>query len=190
MPTPAMDQVVPSLWAKTPAREAAGFHPLLLHMLDVAACVEAILLREPQAGRERLGLALGLDWDLARPWLLVLTACHDLGKASPRFQAKWTGAEDRLRNWELLPPGLDRKFHHGLATQVALESLLMGLGWPDGLAEHASAAVGCHHGHREDAESLGPLDGCRSSSPLAGRWRQIRERLVQILVDPSPRRRG
>lgn len=35
------------LWAKTGSHESTSYHPLVLHLLDVAACVEAILKREP-----------------------------------------------------------------------------------------------------------------------------------------------
>src|ERR1017187_3083600 len=41
------------LWAKT--GEAGTFHPLILHLLDVARCADAILRREPAATRERFG---------------------------------------------------------------------------------------------------------------------------------------
>jgi CRISPR-associated endonuclease/helicase Cas3 len=183
MPTPETDEVIPYLWAKTATQDETGFHPLLLHLLDVAACVEAILLREPEPSRGRLGMALGFDWVLARPWILLLAACHDLGKASPRFQAKWPWSEAKLEEWDLLPPGVDRRFHHGLASHIALEALLKDLGWPESLAEHASSAVGSHHGQREAPESLGFLDGCRSSSSLAGKWRGLRARLFGILLD-------
>ena len=52
------------LWAKSKhvQNEAPAWHPLVLHLLDVAACADAILAREPQSTRDRLAATLGLDW--------------------------------------------------------------------------------------------------------------------------------
>lgn len=36
-----------NLWAKTSRTGDAGWHPLILHMVDVAATADAILEREP-----------------------------------------------------------------------------------------------------------------------------------------------
>jgi CRISPR-associated endonuclease/helicase Cas3 len=80
------------LWAKTQREKGNGWHPLPLHVLDVAASADAILMREPEVTRQRMAEILGMEWTLARPWLLLLIACHDLGKASPGFQVKWDGS--------------------------------------------------------------------------------------------------
>ncbi len=72
------------LWAKSDQDDS--WHPLVLHLLDVAACADAIMAREPESTRERLAAVLGMPWDAARPWLLLLIACHDLGKGCPGFQ--------------------------------------------------------------------------------------------------------
>lgn len=80
------------VWAKSGERvlDAGGiestWHPLILHLLDVAACADAILAREPASTRERLAAVLGLPWGAARAWLLLLIACHDLGKGSVQVE--------------------------------------------------------------------------------------------------------
>lgn len=51
------------LWAKTAKEGTDGYHSLLLHLLDVAASADAIL---------------GLSWEEARPWILLLVAHQDL----------------------------------------------------------------------------------------------------------------
>ena len=181
--TDNLDQILANLWAKTPEDDSSNFQPLLLHLLDVAACAEAIILREPASTKDRLASMLGLPWEEARPWLLLLAASHDLGKASPRFQAKWKIAEAKLRVAGLLPPNPDLRFSHGLASQAALATLLQTLQWPERLAEQAAEAVGCHHGLRCSQDNLGPLDGCRSTSPLAQTWHLLRTHLLAILVE-------
>lgn len=39
------------LWAKTSDNGAPTWHPLILHLLDVALCADAILQREPKTTR-------------------------------------------------------------------------------------------------------------------------------------------
>lgn len=143
--TPGPD--VGLIWAKSPEfSRFGGWQPLLLHMLDVAASADAVLAREPEVTRNRLGEVLGLRWDQARPWLLQLIAAHDLGKACPTFQAKWPERPPipGLR----LPLGVKRQVNHGFVGQLALEGLLGELEWPTDLAELAADAVACHHGCR------------------------------------------
>lgn len=76
----AMDKALTHFWAKSSKTDESGWHPLPLHMLDVAASAEVVLAREPESTRARMAAVLGLNWEQARPWLLFLIACHDLGR--------------------------------------------------------------------------------------------------------------
>ena len=104
-------------------------------MLDVAASAEAILAREPESTRARMAAIFGLDWEQARPWLLFLVACHDLGKACPGFQCKWKNLSS---------------LKQGVQTPTSITPLLARLncqliaeqGWPEELAELVADAVG------------------------------------------------
>lgn len=49
-----MDQQAPRLWAKTTQDGTSAWHPLILHLLDVAAVAESILAREPEKTRTRM----------------------------------------------------------------------------------------------------------------------------------------
>jgi len=135
-----------SLWAKTAADEDARWHPLILHLLDVAASADAMLAREPESTRKRMGEILGLEWTEARPSILLLVACHDLGKACPSFQSKWPGRPPVSDLW--MPRDSKKPVNQGFVGQQALTDLLRELEWPEGLAELASDAVACHHGSR------------------------------------------
>lgn len=74
-----MNDAFAFLWAKSPQDGGSTWHPLILHLLDVAASADAILAREPESTRKRMGEVLGLEWEEARPSILLLIACHDLG---------------------------------------------------------------------------------------------------------------
>ena len=42
------------LWAKTAVEGDPSWHPLILHLLDVAVCADAVLQREPETTRIQL----------------------------------------------------------------------------------------------------------------------------------------
>jgi CRISPR-associated endonuclease Cas3-HD len=79
-------------WGKTDKSEHHGrqeheFHPLAYHLLDVAACADAILDANPV----RLGFLADLceiEPDKLRRTLVCLIALHDLGKCASGFQGK------------------------------------------------------------------------------------------------------
>ena len=172
-----MDQELASLWAKTGKNGDARWHPLILHMLDVAASADAILAREPESTRSRMAACLGMDWVDARPWLLLVVACHDLGKACPGFQCKWldmTGLQPtRSPNTEI---------NHAFVSQIALTELLRERDWPDTLAELVADAMGCHHGNRASPITLNDLEGNRRAIGKDD-WAQIRRGLVEALLE-------
>ena len=167
------------LWAKT--GEAGTFHPLILHLLDVARCADAILRREPAATRERFGKILGLPWVDARPWLLLVIACHDLGKACPGFQLKWDDVRPQLASAGLRIPRLpNTAINHAFVSQVALSAVLQERGWAPGISELLGDAVGCHHGTRCSPRKLDSLAYDRNAIGDDG-WTQIRREAFEAL---------
>ena len=165
------------LWAKSRLIDGGQWHPLILHLLDVAACADAILAREPQSTRNRLAGVIGLEWTAARPWLLLLIACHDLGKGCPGFQCKW-------KNLSNLDPGAnpDTRVNHAFVSQVELRCLLIELGWPEEAAELVADAVGCHHGERASPTTLTYLEGNRRALGKS-EWHAARRGIFQALVE-------
>ena len=172
-----MDDILIYLWAKTSKNGDQGWHPLILHMLDVAATADAIMEREPEKTRIRMADMLGVDWKKARPWLMLIIACHDLGKACPGFQCKW-------KNISGLDSGRTQntQINHAYVSQISLSELLKEKGWPDELAELAADAVGCHHGERISPVRLHYLEGDRRALGKA-HWAQARRGLVDTLIE-------
>lgn len=166
------------LWAKTDRSAAEKWHPLVLHLLDVAACADAIMEREPSTTRECLSATLGLDWPAARPWLLTLIACHDLGKACPGFQSKWSYLQSS--SGLPYPRSPNQKINHAYVSQIALGELLRDCDWSPDLADLLGDAVGCHHGSRCSPYRLEMLEGDRRALG-AVEWRQARQRIFQAL---------
>jgi CRISPR-associated endonuclease/helicase Cas3 len=174
-----MNKALARLWGKTDNNGGNGWHPLILHMLDVAASTDAILAREPESTRNRMAEVLGLEWEKARAWLLVVAASHDLGKACPGFQCKWP---DLLSSTGLgVPPSPNTRINHGFVSQIALTDLLGEMHWPAGLADLVSDAVGCHHGERASPTALDQLSGDRRAIGKDD-WGQARRDLFQTVL--------
>ena len=77
-------------WAKTSHDKESpnAYHPLLCHMIDVAAVAKSVWCDVlPSATRRRVGAALGFEEDSEQLAALVafIAGLHDLGKASPPF---------------------------------------------------------------------------------------------------------
>ncbi len=153
-----MEKRLACLWAKTESSGEAKWHPLILHLLDVAACTDAILAREPETTRNLISGILGMKWVMARSWILSLSACHDLGKACPGFQCKWLGWLSSGTGLEL-PRSPNTNINHAFVSQIALTEFLVEKGWSEDLAESAADAVGCHHGERANPTVLDRLSG-------------------------------
>lgn len=179
------------LWAKTHSVEnKETWHPLILHMIDVAVCADAILEREPISTRERITSVLGLTWEQARPWLLLLIACHDLGKASPGFQFKWNKVMELLINLNIKLPKLpDTSINHAFVSQLALENLLIKLGWSEDLASLCADAIGAHHGTRATPSNIDQLSGNRNGvdeKNWQSVWNTLIEELCRLFQTETP----
>lgn len=171
-----MDNKLINIWAKTGKPGDDRWHPLILHILDVAASADAILAREPESTRSRIADILNMQWEEARPWLLLVIACHDLGKACPGFQCKW-------KNLSGMDAGRspNTEINHAFVSQIELEVLLMDRGWPDELAVLVADAVGCHHGERASPNTLDHLMGDRRALGKS-EWTEARRSLFEALL--------
>lgn len=197
---PLLSTSAVSVWAKSNRETQDGsWNPLIAHMLDVAACAEAILELEPDSTRQLYAADFGFTgWEQARPWALALMGMHDLGKASPTFQNLWPDGLSRVESsglspfasWKRLPPNSSFKggkyqgfkpIHHGFISQMALIALLQDSLWEKHLAELAADAVGAHHGWRATS---GRLDFANSHVQDTGgdAWVALRRELYEAML--------
>lgn len=124
-----------------------------------------------------------MSWEHAIPWIRLLIACHDLGKACPGFQCKWKGSDNLLKEAKLkVPIEPDTSINHAFVSQIALTELLIEYGWPDGLAEKIADAVGCHHGERAGPSLLSNLEGNRKALGDC-MWTARRRELFLLLLE-------
>jgi len=152
-------------------------------MLDTAAVAWAILEREP--GRTRKLYAT--DWNLgekeALPWVAFLAGLHDLGKASPVFQAAWD--EGAKRVWDA---GLtwdeelvrEQWVAHGVFTELYVKDVLKRHGLPLRLADPLAKGLGAHHGFLAQGEELKTARLHVKSE--ASTWQEVRDHLALRLA--------
>ncbi|HIQ12228.1 MAG TPA: CRISPR-associated helicase Cas3', partial [Caldilineales bacterium] len=171
------------LWAK--AYAASGqWHPLIYHLIDVGMTAQ-VLWDEAltDAVRERYARLLGLSIEEAGRFFAFLAASHDLGKASPAFQAKVDFLRPQLTQHGFgFPPSLgENGAPHGHITTWALKKLLpKHLGCAKRDAMDVAHAVGGHHGVWPQSGDVHSLMAFDKGDAL---WDQAREALLQQLVE-------
>ncbi|MCL4466185.1 MAG: CRISPR-associated helicase Cas3' [Chloroflexi bacterium] len=184
-PAKPLPEALAFLWAKLGRKDApAGtYHPLICHMLDVAA-VAHCLWREVLAPstRRRLAEALGLPEEEAGKWIAFFAGLHDLGKASPDFagikDARDCGLRELLARAGYTFRDGQTPVPHGVATAaVAADLLTEQFGVERRLANRLAVVLGGHHGvlpHTGDTQDAADLVG-------SGLWRAARIDLALIL---------
>jgi CRISPR-associated endonuclease/helicase Cas3 len=167
---PAAEAQFLFFWGKARPASDNGprFHPVVYHLIDVAAVAEE-LLRHRRLVVRRLARLLGLGEEDARALVVALAGLHDLGKFAPAFQAK------APEHW---PAGVLGPFREELAIKRHhtedgfvlwdewLEERLVSRVWENGtdaLRILAPAVFG-HHGR--------PVGSGRGHDPVRHRFRR------------------
>lgn len=163
------------LWAKTSRSDPSRWHPLLFHMLD-AGNVALALWRNylPFSTRNRFAGWLHIDEDSAGRLLAFWTSLHDIGKASPSFQAKSPERKEALQRQNIPFPHNLSESPHNLISAWALSSLL-----PAALRLVGRVLAG-DHGSLPNGQEL--LDPARFDQ--LGRdsiWDELRKELIDNL---------
>ena len=170
-------------WGKLlPQREGAqSFHPLLCHMLDVAAVAHA-LWRQALSPAACWSLAAGLKLpeEAAARWVAFLAGLHDLGKACPVFQLRREAQALAAFYHDLPGPPPGATAPHGHVTTRTLPSLLA-QAWrvPNDVAKRLAAVVGGHHGVFPRSREIQNL---RDDEVGRGEWEASRERLMTTVA--------
>ena len=188
-----MREAVRRLAAKFDAA-SGNFHPLICHMVDVAAVAE-IVWQDCLADRakSRIAESFQLDEQSTGRWVAFLAGSHDLGKATPVFQAK--GSVDRRST----PPWLaqtELAFNrlvttdpgHGVVTAAYLPAFLTAtFDLPLVEATRLAVITGGHHGifpsaqKRRDAGTR-PMTLGEPRRGKPNHWNEARNELASALT--------
>lgn len=148
-----------------------NFHPVLCHMLDVAAITLALWDKVlPLEVQKRFAACLHVSAKAARLWIAFLIALHDLGKIAPAFQFKQdarTLYEDKNSSLYTLHQQQRDKYelytyeaYHQWITTITLPAILMSenFGIEESFAKRVADILGGHHGEFPHGEAFDDLN--------------------------------
>lgn len=139
-----------ALWAKTPRDGGVSqeYHPLICHMIDVAMVTRTMWHEAlTPALRWKLTEGIGIEADDAEFWIPFLAGLHDIGKASPGFQAKDSRSQSRLAAAGFRTESdADDPGHGIIGALVIPEILRTDFDVPPQIAIALATAIGGHHG--------------------------------------------
>ena len=157
-----------ALWAKTDSEDSSIWLPLYIHLNDTARTMARLWDGwVPKNVRNLFARHCCGNEELARKALVFLAGAHDIGKATPIFQAKscsrgWDGERVSLA-WKPEKAGLfieaslsaSRHPTHPIAGQVLVIRYLQDVfGWSSDQADAWGSIVGAHHGNVPDKERV------------------------------------
>lgn len=180
-----LSEAARALWAKSDRdKDEGSWHPLIAHLLDVAASAEVILEREPPKTLELYARDLKLEPQQAKAWICALAGLHDIGKASPAFQQKWPEGKERVwatgLTWSSDPTPPPDDVSHSVISEAVLPELLEARGWKGRAAQNVAAAVGEHHGFRVTQDDLKRVV---SKERGKGAWDEVRCELFEAVLE-------
>lgn len=184
-----------SLWGKTNRVDDTEWLPLYVHMADSAAMAARIWdTWVPYGTKSIISRDLGNDDDLARKLMIFLAGVHDIGKATPVFQAKPIsfGPDAESLAWKPeqagLPmiAGLRDTSHptHPIAGQVILERYFSLVHkWGGRESRQYACVVGGHHGTPPDKSKLESARLGKTESGLDSEvWKTTQNELIEFVA--------
>ena len=190
-----------ALWAKTDPEDSSVWLPLYIHLSDAARTMGRLWDGwVPNNLKCLFARCCCESKELARKALVFLAGAHDIGKATPIFQAKpcgrgWDGERVSL-SWKPEKTGLfieaslasDRRPTHPIAGQVLVIRYLEDVfGWSSDQADAWGSIVGAHHGNVpekgrvQDAFALKTAMGNTSDDAGEG-WRSVQRELLDYAL--------
>ncbi len=171
-----------ALWGKTRRGDAEGdeTHALVHHMIEVGAVAGALWDRVvARAIQRNVRELLDVERDGMRKLLAWLASLHDVGKASPAFQAKYQPAIAALQaaGLHVEAQGSAPAHHSAIGHAVLLDELPRLLAAPPRVVRGLAAVLGGHHGvwQRVPPDIPGWELGDRA-------WADVRRELVDALT--------
>lgn len=193
-----------SLWAKTDPEDGSVWLPLYIHLSDAALTMAKLWDGwVPRNVRDLFARHCCGSEELARGVLVFLAGAHDIGKATPIFQAKpcGRGCDGGLTSlaWKPEKAGLfieaglssERRPTHPIAGQVLVVRYLKDVfGWSSCQADAWGSIVGAHHGNVsardrvQDAFLLKTAMG-DTSDDAGKRWHRVQRELLDHVLRSS-----
>ena len=192
----ALSDGAKALWGKTNRIDDSEWLLLYVHMVDSAAMASKIWdTWVPQGTKAVIVGDLGNDEVLARKLMIFMAGIHDIGKATPVFQAKSItfGPEAGSFAWKAeragLPmiAGLRGTNHptHPIAGEIILEGYLLRVrGWERKAARQYACVVGGHHGTPPDKSKIDEEKNRKTNVGLDSEaWVSTQDELIDFVAN-------
>jgi CRISPR-associated endonuclease/helicase Cas3 len=171
------DAVFGVLWGKSKAGDSVNL--LLQHLLDTAAVAELLWDRFLAPGiKNKIDGCCG---GRGRSLFALVCGLHDVGKASPAFQAKVPSLASAVRatglGWSELNSQA-RAWHHTLAGAVIFRRVLPAAGWSPDAVSWVWPLIAGHHGVVPGpGKILRPPQ--RGNGQGVGEWETVQDALIR-----------
>lgn len=173
-----------ALWAKERSATEVGYHPLIYHLIDVAAVTECLWSRVITRGyRARMSAELELAEEATGRWISFIAGLHDIGKASVVFALQLESAAARLSSLGLTGGEAPPPTPHAQISARLLPDLLEECGFrvPRGHLERLATALGGHHGRFPSTDTVRwTADGAVGQAKA---WQSVRRELVHRVAN-------
>lgn len=184
-PPPARTPNVSILWAKLERGGGSGYHPLLCHLLDVAAVAGALWNDVlPPGVRSKVADGLEIEAGAAGRWVSCWAGLHDLGKASSAFQGLQTEARRRVKKvgYRWPRPPVSIAVRHGAITAASLPAAVGRSGLPEAVLKRLAAVIGGHHGLIPRSIDVRNAERAIGRDERHGEWAESRRVLAARLL--------
>jgi CRISPR-associated endonuclease/helicase Cas3 len=182
------------IWAKTtsPSQQSPlspfRYHPLLLHLTDVAAVATEMWAILSPAFLQLLGDWTGLPDRDCCGWLAFLAGTHDIGKCTPEFQCKSVPLAAQLIGAGILSPdfrpGRPPVPHGLLGTSLLRIAFAARFAMPPKLALQWASVTGGHHGIFPEGQTVRSTTPEITPRPFgAEHWQRLRDHILSQLID-------
>ena len=196
-----LSRMARALWAKTDSEDSSVWLPLYIHLSDTAHTMARLWDGwVPKNVRNLFARHCCGNEELARKALMFLAGAHDIGKATPIFQAKpcgrgWDGERVSLA-WKPEKAGLfieaslsaSRHPTHPIAGQVLVIRYLQDVfGWSSDQADAWGSIVGAHHGNVPDKDRVHKgfiltTEMGNTSDDAGEDWRSVQRELLDYAL--------
>jgi len=155
-----LSKAAQALWAKKSAKESSKWLPLYVHLEDTAGLAEKLWEHWLSPGVKQALYRTVLPKRDAKQLFIFLAAAHDIGKATPVFQAKPALRNCKCtldaalnNNLELALPMLEHNsFSNPQKSPHALASMLLAQKY--GCHKNIAVILGAHHGRPPNRDML------------------------------------
>ena len=182
-----LSETTRTLWAKTGDEgKTPNWMPLYVHLGDTACLARHMWRWLPRKLHDYVCEKTGLSPEQAESLVSMLAGTHDIGKATPNFQAKVARLREIVRATTLGFEPMRKSFSHAYMGELVLEDLLTKRGWDKRTADSWAGIVGAHHGSNPNACDLRDIRGearaCPNAATGDNRWKATQTELVEWVL--------